>query len=117
NPGGIRIGTAEIYRIVESLSQIADSVVVGQKFDNDIRIILFVVLKNGNSLSDELKSTIRTEIKAKATPRHLPYDIFQISEVPVTISGKKVEMAITQILDGEEVKNKSALANPLALEQ
>ncbi len=117
NPGGVRIGTAEIYRIVESIDEVADSLVVAQNWNNDVRIILFVVLKNDIKLNDDLIENIKTNIRISATPRHVPALIHQIKEVPHTISGKKVELAVTRILNGEKVDNKDALANPESLDQ
>jgi acetoacetyl-CoA synthetase len=117
NPGGVRIGTSEIYRIVESLDEIVDSVVIGQNWKNDIRIILFVVLKKDTSISNDLIDKIKVNIKSSATARHVPAKIIQITDVPRTISGKKVELAITKIINGEEIENKDALANPESLEQ
>lgn len=117
NPGGVRIGTAEIYRIVESMVEIKDSIVVAPKYEDDVRIILFVVMQEGYELTAELKHKIKTLIKEQETPRHIPKKIKEIKEVPVTKSGKKVEIAVTKILNGEEVKNTSALANPESLEQ
>jgi len=117
NPGGVRIGTAEIYRIVESIDEVSDSLVVGQKWNDDVKIILFVVLKNDIQLNKELIEKINTKIRTTATPRHIPALIHQIKEVPHTISGKKVELAVTRILNGESVDNKEALANPESLNQ
>ncbi len=117
NPGGVRIGTAEIYRIVESIDEVADSLVVGQNWNNDVRIILFVALKNDIKLNDDLIENIKTKIRISATPRHVPALIHQIKEVPHTISGKRVELAVTKILNGEKVDNKDALANPESLDQ
>ena len=117
NPGGIRIGTAEIYRIVEAMDEITDSIVVGQNYKNDIRIILFVVIKDAFILSKELMDKIKERIRSSATPRHVPAQILQIQEVPRTISGKKVEIAVTRLINGEEVKNKDALINPDSLNQ
>jgi acetoacetyl-CoA synthetase len=117
NPGGVRIGTAEIYKIVESMEEIADSLVVGQNWNNDIRIILFVVLKNDIKLNDDLIEKIKTKIRTTATPRHVPALIHQIKEVPHTISGKKVELAVSKILNGEKVDNRDVLANPESLEE
>jgi len=117
NPGGIRIGTAEIYRIVESIEEIADSLVVGPKWENDVRVVLFVVMRQGYNFTDELIRKIKTLIRDNATPRHVPAIIKPISEVPITRSGKKVELAVTKILDGEEVKNKTAIANEHSLDQ
>lgn len=117
NPGGVRIGTAEIYRVVDSIEEVVDSLVVGQNWNNDIRIILFVVLKNDIRLNDSLIEKIKTKIRISATPRHVPSLIHQIKEVPHTISGKKVELAVTKILNGEKVDNREALANPDSLDQ
>jgi len=117
NPGGVRIGTAEIYRIVESMDEIIDSLVVGQNWKNDVRIILFVVLKKGYALSKDLTDKIKLNIKNSATARHVPAQIFQITDIPRTISGKKVELAVTKIINGEEIDNKDALANPESLIQ
>jgi acetoacetyl-CoA synthetase len=117
NPGGVRIGTAEIYRVVEGMAEIVDSIVVGHEKNNDQRIILFVVLKEGLELNTELKEKIKNNIRNAATSRHVPHKIFRISEVPRTISGKKVELAVTKIINREKVENKDALANPQSLRQ
>lgn len=117
NPGGVRIGTAEIYRIVESISFVTDSLVVGQNWNKDVRIILFVVLKEGKILSNEMADLIKKEIKTGASPRHVPSIIIQVNDIPRTISGKKVEIAVAKILNGEHVDNKDALANPESLDQ
>ena len=117
NPGGVRIGTAEIYRIVENIEDVLDSLVIGQKWKNDIRIILFVVLKPNIKINEDLKTKIKDQIKILATPRHVPNKILQIDEVPRTLNGKKVEIAVTKIIHGEDVKNKEALANPNSLNQ
>jgi len=117
NPGGVRIGTAEIYRQVESISEIKDSIVVGQRWQNDIRIILFVVLKEGVVLTEELKVKIKRTIKEGASPRHVPAKIISVKDVPYTISGKKVELAVTNIIHNDPIKNKDALINPDSLEQ
>jgi acetoacetyl-CoA synthetase len=117
NPGGVRIGTAEIYRIVESMNEIVDSIAVGQNFKDDIRIILFVVLKEDLQLSKDLIDKIKTEIRRSATPRHVPALIFQVTEIPRTINGKKVEIAVSKLIKGEKVENKDSLLNPLSLQQ
>ncbi len=117
NPGGVRIGTAEIYRIVENMEEVLDSLVVGQKWNSDVRIILFIVLRPHLKINEKLKNKIRNEIKRLASPRHVPKKIIRIKEVPRTINGKKVEIAVTQIIHEETVKNKDALANPDALDQ
>ena len=117
NPGGVRIGTAEIYRIVEEMEEIHDSLAVGKKWNGDEKVILFVVLNEGIELRDLLKEKIKSELRAKATPRHVPSDIFEVKEIPRTISGKKVEIAVSKILNWEEIDNKDALANPKSLDQ
>ncbi|GMR24971.1 MAG: acetoacetate--CoA ligase [Ignavibacteria bacterium] len=117
NPGGVRIGTAEIYRIIESMKEIKDSVVVGQKWNNDTKIILFVVVKDNVIWTNELINKIKKNIRTKATPRHVPSDIYQVKDIPHTISGKKVEIAVTKIINGELVENRDALANPDSLDQ
>lgn len=117
NPGGVRIGTAEIYRIVEEMEEIQDSLAVGKKWNGDEKVILFVSLKVGVEFDHSLVEKIKSELKSKATPRHVPFEIFEVKEVPRTISGKKVEIAVTKILNGEGVDNKDALANPQALDQ
>ncbi len=117
NPGGVRIGTAEIYSSVEALSEIVDSIAVGQRWNNDIRIILFVVLSDGVELTSELKSEIKNAIRAHSTPRHIPSLILPIREVPRTLNGKKVEIAVTQTIHGESVPNREALQRPDLLDQ
>lgn len=118
NPGGVRIGTAEIYRIVEGIPEIIDSIVVGKRTaDEDVEIVLFVVPRAGEELTPELEGRIRQEIAAGASKRHVPKLIRQVSQIPHTISGKKVELAVLQTIHGEEVKNKDSLANPEALEE
>lgn len=117
NPGGVRIGTAEIYNIVESFDEILDSVVIGQKYLNDVRVILFIVLKEGIIFDQKLIDKLKYKIRESATPRHVPSLIFQVSSIPHTISGKKVEIAVTKILNGENIDNLEAIANPESLEQ
>jgi acetoacetyl-CoA synthetase len=117
NPGGVRIGTAEIYSIVEGIEGILDSIAVGRKFNGDEKIILFIVLKEDDKLSRPLIDLIKSELRQKATPRHVPSEIFQVDDIPRTISGKKVEVAVAKILSGEEVENIDALANPQSLAQ
>lgn len=116
NPGGVRIGTAEIYAEVEKLSEVIESLAVGQNYNNDERVILFVVLKDNLVLDNNLKDKIKNSIKKGATPRHVPAVIIQVPELPRTTSGKLVELAVKNIISGLEVKNKSALANPKSLE-
>lgn len=117
NPGGVRIGTAEIYRIVDQFDEILDSLVVGQNWQNDVRIVLFVVLKNALALENNLIEKIKSKIRISATSRHVPSIIKQVNQIPHTISGKKVELAVTKILNREKVDNKEALANPEALDE
>ena len=116
NPGGVRIGTAEIYRQVEQLPEVQESVVVGQDVGNDVRIVLFVRLRDGLVLDEALRERIRRQIRANATPRHVPAKILQVPEVPRTISGKVVELAVREAIHGRPVRNTDALANPAALE-
>ena len=117
NPGGVRIGTAEIYRQLESLSEVEDSIVVGQKWDNDVRVILFVKLMPNVELSNGLEIKIRTAIRENTTQRHVPAKIIAISDIPYTLNGKKVEVAVYNIIHNEPVLNKEALSNPEVLEQ
>jgi acetoacetyl-CoA synthetase len=116
NPGGVRIGTAEIYRQVENIPEILDSLVIGQDWDNDVRVILFVKLKEGCQLTEELGKRIKTTIRESTTPRHVPAKIITVADIPCTISGKKVELAVRNVIHNQEVKNKDALANPEALD-
>ncbi|TAK55419.1 MAG: acetoacetate--CoA ligase [Gammaproteobacteria bacterium] len=116
NPGGVRIGTAEIYRQVEQLDEVLESVVVGQAHDNDVRVVLFVRLRDGVVLDDALRERIRRQIRANTTPRHVPARVLAVPEIPRTISGKVVELAVREVIHGRPVKNTDALANPAALE-
>ena len=116
NPGGVRIGTSEIYRVVENLDDVADSIVVGQDWDGDVRVILFVKLAQGTQLSDDLVKMIKTVIRKGTSPRHVPAKIIPITDIPYTISGKKVEMAVRKVIHGEPVLNRDALGNPEALD-
>ncbi|MCB9947748.1 MAG: acetoacetate--CoA ligase [Rhodospirillaceae bacterium] len=117
NPGGVRIGTAEIYRQVEKLPEVIESIVVGQQWDADVRVVLFVVLKPGVTLDDDLARRIRVQIREGASPRHVPARIVQVTDIPRTKSGKITELAVRDVVHGRPVKNKEALANPDALEQ
>ena len=117
NPGGVRIGTAEIYRQVEKLTEVVDSICIGQTWDDDVRVILFVVLRPGVELSTDLQQMIRQTIRQETTPRHVPAKIIAVSDIPRTISGKIVELAVRKVVHGEVVTNTDALANPGALEQ
>ena len=116
NPGGVRIGTAEIYRVVEQMAEVADSLVVGVQSDGDEQVALFLKMNSGNNLNDELIDSIKRSIRANCTPRHVPSIVKTVEDIPYTISGKKVELAVKNVLHGEEVTNKDALANPEALE-
>jgi acetoacetyl-CoA synthetase len=115
NPGGVRIGTAEIYRQVEKLDEIQESIVIGQDWDNDVRVVLFVILKNGITLDEDLTARIKKQIRDNCTPRHVPAKIIPIADIPRTKSGKITELAVRDIVHGRGVKNKEALANPEAL--
>ncbi len=117
NPGGVRVGTAEIYSTVEKLKEIQESIVIGQSWNNDIRIILFVVLNKDYVLTEDIKSKIKKEIRSNASPRHVPSKIISILEIPKTKNGKLVELAVKQTIEGEKIKNLEALANPDSLEQ
>jgi acetoacetyl-CoA synthetase len=116
NPGGVRIGTAEIYTVVEGLPEIADSLVVGQSWQDDERVILFVKLPAGGVLDEALIKKLKTVIRQSCSPRHVPALILETADIPYTINGKKVEIAVKKIIGGKEVQNQSALANPESLE-
>ncbi len=116
NPGGVRIGTAEIYRQVEQLDDILESLVIGQDWDDDVRVVLFVSLRDGVVLDDGLERSIRSTIRSNATPRHVPAKIIAVADIPRTKSGKIVELAVRNVVHGRPVKNTEALANPEALE-
>jgi acetoacetyl-CoA synthetase len=116
NPGGVRIGTAEIYRVLEQMEEIEDSVVVGQEWRQDSRIILFVKMKSGFTLTDALKKRISENIRTNASPRHVPAKILTAPDIPYTLNMKKVELAVQKVIHGREVKNKDALKNPEALD-
>ncbi|WP_026146427.1 acetoacetate--CoA ligase [Zestomonas thermotolerans] len=116
NPGGVRIGTAEIYRQVEKIEEVLESIAIGQDWQDDVRVVLFVRLREGLTLDDALRERIRQVIRANTTPRHVPAKIVQIADIPRTISGKIVELAVRNVVHGRPVKNTDALANPEALE-
>ncbi len=116
NPGGVRIGTAEIYRQVEKLDEVVEAIVVGQQWDNDTRVVLFVVLRDGLKLDQRLTDKIKTEIRNRCTPRHVPAKIIRVADIPRTKSGKITELAVRDIIHGRPVRNREALANPDALE-
>jgi acetoacetyl-CoA synthetase len=115
NPGGVRIGTAEIYRQVEKIPEVVDSVVIGQDWQEDVRVVLFVKLREGLQLNDELIHTIRQTIRHNASPRHVPAKILQVNDIPRTMSGKTVEVAVRQTVHGQTINNLQSLANPEAL--
>jgi acetoacetyl-CoA synthetase len=121
NPGGVRIGTAEIYRQVEQLDEVVESIVIGQDWPpgevGDVRVVLFVRLRDGLMLDQVLTDRIKRQIRANTTPRHVPARVVQVSDIPRTKSGKIVELAVRNVVHGEPVKNVEALANPEALEQ
>ena len=116
NPGGVRIGTAEIYRQVESLDEVLESIVIGQQWEGDVRVVLFVKLKEGVALDEPLAAKIKQRIRANTTPRHVPAKILQVTDIPRTKSGKIVELAVREVVHGRPVQNLEALANPEALE-
>ena len=116
NPGGVRIGTAEIYRQVEQLDEVVEAIVIGQEWDDDVRVVLFVVLRAGLALDDALRQRIKEQIRRNTTPRHVPARIVQVDDIPRTKNGKIVEIAVRDVVHGRQVKNKDALANPEALE-
>ena len=115
NPGGVRIGTAEIYRQVEKLPPIEEGLVISQECDNDVRIVLFVRLSEGFALDDTLIARIKQEIRAETSPRHVPEVILEVTDIPRTKSGKITELAVRDVVHGRPVKNREALANPEAL--
>ncbi|AKI02080.1 acetoacetyl-CoA synthase [Hoeflea sp. IMCC20628] len=116
NPGGVRIGTAEIYNQVEQLDEVAEAICIGQDWDDDVRVVLFVRLADGVELDDALMARIRSKIRTGASPRHVPAKIIAVSDIPRTKSGKIVELAVRDIVHGRQVKNHEALANPEALD-
>ncbi|MFB4370092.1 MULTISPECIES: acetoacetate--CoA ligase [unclassified Pseudomonas] len=116
NPGGVRIGTAEIYRQVEKVEQVLESIAIGQEWDGDVRVVLFVRLRDGVTLDEALQKQICQVIRANTTPRHVPARIIAVADIPRTISGKIVELAVRNVVHGKPVKNTDALANPQALE-
>jgi acetoacetyl-CoA synthetase len=117
NPGGVRLGTAEIYSEVEKFKEIKESIVVGQSWDNDVRIVLFIVMNAKFFLTEDLLKKIKTQIRKNASPRHVPSKVIVVRDIPRTKSGKIVELAVKNTIEGNNIKNKEALANPKALEQ
>jgi acetoacetyl-CoA synthetase len=117
NPGGVRIGTAEIYRQVDSLDEVIESICVGQEWQDDVRVVLFVVLRPGIELDDTLSDRIRRQIRQETTPRHVPAKILAVTDIPRTRSGKIAEIAVRDVINGKTVENVAALSNPEVLEQ
>ena len=115
NPGGVRIGTAEIYRQVEKLDEVLEGIVIGQEWDNDVRVVLFIVLRKGLTLDDALTDKIKKQVRANCTPRHVPARVVQVPDIPRTKSGKITELAVRDVVHGRAIKNAEALANPEAL--
>ena len=115
NPGGVRIGTAEIYRQVEQIDEVLESLCVGQDWEGDVRVVLFVRLRPGVALDDALRDRIRRYIRDRASPRHVPARIIQVADLPRTLSGKITELAVRDVIHGRPVKNTEALQNPDAL--
>jgi len=116
NPGGVRIGTAEIYRQVEQLPEVVESLVVGQDWEADVRIVLFVRLRDGTRLTEDLISHIKRRVREYASPHHVPRKVIQVADIPRTISGKITELAVRDLIHGRPVANIDALANPAALD-
>lgn len=116
NPGGVRIGTAEIYRQVENIEGIADSIAVGQNWKNDVRVILFVKMGPGRELTEGLKDQIRKTLRMNASPRHVPAKIIAVPDIPYTLNMKKVELSVKKVIEGQAVQNKDALKNPEVLD-
>ena len=117
NPGGVRIGTAEIYRQVEQIYEVIESLAVGRKIDGDEQVILFVKLRQNSHLTGELSDRIKKQIRTNTTPRHVPSYIYQVQDLPRTKNGKLSEIVVRQILSQQPIKNFDALANPECLEQ
>ena len=116
NPGGVRIGTAELYRVVENFDEVLEAVVVGQRWEDDVRVVLFVRMREGRVLDDALRARMRERIRAQASPHHVPKVILEVPDLPRTVSGKVSEIAVRKAIEGETIDNQEALANPQALE-
>jgi acetoacetyl-CoA synthetase len=116
NPGGVRIGTAEIYRVVEQLPEIKECIAVGQDWDNDVRVILFVTMKDGFTMDDVLSARIKKSLRDQASPRHVPAKIITVADIPRTKNGKLTELAVRDVIHGRAIKNVEALLNPAALD-
>jgi acetoacetyl-CoA synthetase len=117
NPGGVRVGTAEIYAAVESLDEVAEALAIGQDWQSDVRIVLFVRLKPNVQLDDALRKRMRDRIRTYTTARHVPAKIIAVSDIPRTLSGKLTELAVRNVVHGQPVKNLDAIANPQALDE
>ena len=115
NPGGVRIGTSEIYQQVEDIDFITEGLVIGQDYNDDVRVILFVTTKNDEELNDEKIKLIKSRIRKNCSPKHVPSIIIKVPEIPRTKSGKIVELSLRQVVNGEKINNKAAIANPEAL--
>ena len=116
NPGGVRIGTSEIYQQVEDIDIITEGLVVGQNYNDDVRIVLFITTKNNQELDDEQIKSIKSKIRKNCSPKHVPSIIIKVPEIPRTKSGKIVEIAVRKVINGEEINNKEAIANPNCLD-
>ena len=117
NPGGVRLGTAEIYSVVEKFKNVKESIVIAQPWDNDVRIVLFLVLNKPNTLDDIIIHKLKKTIRSEASPRHVPAKIIEVSDIPKTKNGKIVELAVKNTIEGNEIKNIQALANPEILKE
>jgi len=117
NPQGVRIGTAEIYRVVEAMDEVSDSIVVGQSWEDDVRVILFVKTASNVELTEDLKTKLKKSIRENCSPRHVPNLILPVNDIPVTLNGKKVEIAVRNVIENKPVTNREALLNPEALDQ
>ena len=117
NPGGVRLGTAEIYSEVEKFIEVKEALVVGQSWDNDIRVVLFIIMNKDYNFNDSLSKKIKKQIRKNASPRHVPSKIIIVKNIPRTKSGKIVELAVKNTIEGNEIKNKEALVNPKVLRE
>jgi acetoacetyl-CoA synthetase len=116
NPGGVRIGTAEIYRQVDKVEAVLESIVIGQEWKNDVRVVLFVKMREGQELTEDLIKEVKSTIRRECTPRHVPDKILEVGDIPRTKSGKIVEISVRDVVHGRNIENKESLANPEALE-
>jgi acetoacetyl-CoA synthetase len=116
NPGGVRIGTAEIYRVVEQFPEVIEALAVGQDWQGDVRVVLFVRLRESAQMDDDLRESLRRRIREQASPRHVPAKIVQVADIPRTVSGKITELAVRDLIHGRPITNTEALANPESLD-